>query len=194
MKKLLSRIKSDTNARLKEIAMEAELAEKEILKEARKAAARERARIIEEAKKTAEQEKQRILASASLQANRERAALIDAILEQHISNAIENIDSIRKDKRYESALNKLTEKAIAEIPAERIRVIVSDKDKALLRIKRFEGKRIEIVSGKQGPGTIVESFDGKVCIKNEFAEIAKENKQRIKSELFRAMLSEGAGK
>lgn len=190
MKKLISRIKRDEAARIKEIESEAMLAEKEILKDAKQRAAYVRACILNDAKKIAEQERQRIIASADLQASREKAALIDELLEQYISAALENIDDIRKSSEYQEMLNRVTERAIDAIPSQSLRVTVSKEDKKLLKLKNRKDKRIEILEGNCGPGSIVESSDGKVRISNDLSELIREKKAKIKSALAGFLLAE----
>jgi len=190
MKKLISRIKRAEAARIKEIESEAMLAEKEILKDAKQRAAYVCACILNDAKKIAEQERQRIIASADLQASREKAALIDELLEQYISAALENIDDIRKSSAYQEMLNRVTERAIDAIPSQSLRVTVSKEDKKLLKLKNRKDKRIEILEGNCGPGSIVESSDGKVRISNDLSELIREKKAKIKSALAGFLLAE----
>jgi vacuolar-type H+-ATPase subunit E/Vma4 len=187
MEKLISRIKEDVNSKILNILGEAKQAEQEILNEAKQKAASESKKILERAKKKAGQEKQRIIAEARLKAKTDKAALIDRLLEQCIASVLKDLDKIRKYKNYASVLNKLTERAIAEMPAQSICVFVSKEDKSKLKIKAPKGKKVTVRVCNIGPGTLVEAADKSVRISNEFAEIIEENKQAIKRELMRKL-------
>jgi len=165
-KAILDKVKADAEQIINE-------AEEQAWRELEKAEKKRETRFEDEKRKAleeAERQAARIKAQALIRARQELSGAKAQIIEGIVSRAKSILPALPSD---EASFLRLTEEAVGELNADKVRIYVAKKDMSAMQelVKRNEGLASAIMGIKEldcTGGIIAESADGKISIDNTY--------------------------
>jgi V/A-type H+-transporting ATPase subunit E len=201
VKRIVQRIREDSETQRKEILAEAQKKADEILAEAQKKAEALRRGILTKGSRETEMEKQRIIANAKL---RERKLLLDAkeeAIQEAFGKAEERLRQARSEKEYSDALKRVIGEAIRSLGGGEVEVLTREDDAQRLKNGLLDEISRELKAELKAPlqitlseetietmgGAIVRSRNGKVEVDNTFETRLERSREDLRAKVSKIL-------